>query len=119
MTDAPFSFTTELAPCPWNQANRLLLIGLQAKKIPVEQMPPSNLVFLLDVSGSMDAANKLPLLKGAFKLLVNQMRAKDRVAIVVYAGAEHGFVHDADRPTHRAEDAADAWSRTLRFLGVD
>ncbi|TAL39826.1 MAG: VWA domain-containing protein [Spirochaetes bacterium] len=85
--DAPFSFTTELAPCPWNQANRLLLIGLQAKKIPVEQMPPSNLVFLLDVSGSMNAANKLPLLKNAFKLLVNQLRAKDRVAIVVYAGA--------------------------------
>jgi len=85
--DAPFSFTTELAACPWNAANRLLLIGLQAKKIPVEQMPPTNLVFLLDVSGSMNQANKLPLLKSAFKLLVNQMRAKDRVAIVVYAGA--------------------------------
>ncbi|PKQ65142.1 hypothetical protein BZG02_04765 [Labilibaculum filiforme] len=86
MGEHPFSINHELAECPWNSENKLLHIGLQGKEVLNENLPASNLVFLLDVSGSMDASNKLPLLKKAFKLLVNQLREDDRVAIVVYAG---------------------------------
>jgi len=64
-----------------------MLVGLQTKKLSTEQLPPSNLVFLIDVSGSMDEPNKLPLLKSAFKLLVDELDEDDRVSIVVYAGA--------------------------------
>jgi Ca-activated chloride channel family protein len=83
----PFAIYHELATCPWNDDNLLLHIGLQGKTIENENLPASNLVFLLDVSGSMNSQNKLPLLKKAFKLLVNQLRQEDRVAIVVYAGS--------------------------------
>lgn len=83
----PFSVNTELASCPWNEGHKLVHIGLQGKNIPTDDLPPSNLVFLIDVSGSMQDVNKLPLLKAAFKMLVNEMRDEDRVAIVVYAGA--------------------------------
>jgi Ca-activated chloride channel family protein len=83
----PFSVYTETGICPWNKSHYLLHIGLRAKEIDKGELPPSNLVFLLDVSGSMDQPNKLPLLKSAFGLLVNELRAQDRVAIVVYAGA--------------------------------
>jgi Ca-activated chloride channel family protein len=83
----PFSVTTELGAAPWRASHRLALIGLQSRRIPMEALPPNNLVFLLDVSGSMDQPDKLPLVKAAFRLLVNQLRAVDRVAIVVYAGA--------------------------------
>ena len=83
----PFSVTTEVAPCPWNAKHQLVHIGLQAKRIQKENLPPNNLVFLLDVSGSMGTANKLPLLKKAFQLLVEELRPQDQVAIVVYAGA--------------------------------
>jgi Ca-activated chloride channel family protein len=83
----PFSVYTELAVCPWNKKHQLLQAGLRGRNIDKSSLPPSNLVFLLDVSGSMGDANKLPLLKSAFGLLVNQLRAQDRVAIVVYAGA--------------------------------
>ena len=83
----PFSINTEISDCPWNNENKLVHIGLQGYELPKEQMPPSNLVFLLDVSGSMRAQNKLPLLRKAFKLLVEQLRQEDKVSIVVYAGA--------------------------------
>ncbi|MBK7477689.1 MAG: von Willebrand factor type A domain-containing protein [Haliscomenobacter sp.] len=83
----PFAVYTELGPCPWQPKHNLLAIGLQGKRIPAENLPPSNLVFLIDVSGSMDQPNKLPLLKASFKLLADQLREQDRVAIVVYAGA--------------------------------
>lgn len=83
----PFAFYTESSECPWNPDHRLIHIGIQGEIIPPEQLPPSNLVFLLDVSGSMSDSNKLPLLKKAFSLLVNELREQDRVAIVVYAGA--------------------------------
>ena len=83
----PFSVTTELSTCPWNTSHQLLHIGLQGKQIEKDNLPPSNLVFLVDVSGSMRAPNKLPLLKSAFRLLVNELRPQDRVAMVVYAGA--------------------------------
>jgi Ca-activated chloride channel family protein len=83
----PFSVYTELAVCPWNNKHHLLQVGLKGKSIDKSSLPPSNLVFLIDVSGSMVDQNKLPLLKSAFSLLVNELRAQDRVAIVVYAGA--------------------------------
>ncbi len=83
----PFSVYTELAICPWNTNHQLLHVGLRGKSIDKSSLPPSNLVFLIDVSGSMSDPNKLPLLKSAFGLLVNELRAEDRVAIVVYAGA--------------------------------
>jgi Ca-activated chloride channel family protein len=83
----PFSVYTELAVCPWNTKHQLLEVGLRGKSVDKSSLPPSNLVFLIDVSGSMSDANKLPLLKSAFNLLVNELRPQDRVAIVVYAGA--------------------------------
>lgn len=83
----PFSIYTEISKAPWNLNHKLVHIGLQGKKVPMENLPASNLVFLIDVSGSMQDANKLPLLKSSFKLLVDQLRPNDRVAIVVYAGA--------------------------------
>ena len=83
----PFSVYTELAGCPWNSRHQLLLVGLKGKSIDKSSLPPSNLVFLIDVSGSMNSPNKLPLLKSAFGLLVNELRPSDHVAIVVYAGA--------------------------------
>lgn len=82
----PVNIETELAPAPWNNQHRLVKIGLKAKTIDTDNLPASNLVFLIDVSGSMNAANKLPLLVSSFKLLTDQLRAKDKVAIVVYAG---------------------------------
>lgn len=83
----PFSITTEISSAPWNPKHKLVHIGLQGKNIAKDNLPPSNLVFLIDVSGSMSDENKLPLLKASFKLLVEQLREQDRVAIVVYAGA--------------------------------
>jgi len=83
----PFSVYTELSVCPWNNEHQLLQVGLRGKSIEKASLPPSNLVFLIDVSGSMSDPNKLPLLKSAFGLLVNELRPQDRVAIVVYAGA--------------------------------
>ena len=82
----PFSITTEVASCPWNERHRLLRIGLQAEKIDLEDLPPNNLVFLLDVSGSMSSPDKLPLLKSSLSMLVDNLRSDDSVAIVVYAG---------------------------------
>lgn len=85
--DAPFGVHTELSSCPWNADHLLLQIGLQGKKIDMENLPQSNIVFLIDVSGSMDSPNKLPLLKSSFKLLLSKLKPEDRVAIVVYAGS--------------------------------
>lgn len=85
--DHPFAVYTEISETPWNAKHKLVQIGLQGKIIPTDNLPPSNLVFLIDVSGSMDAANKLPLVKQSLTMLVDQLRAEDHVAIVVYAGA--------------------------------
>ncbi|QLF50942.1 von Willebrand factor type A domain-containing protein [Capnocytophaga sp. oral taxon 902] len=82
---APLNATTTLSSCPWNPDNYLLRIGLQAKKIDLTKAPPSNIVFLIDTSGSMDSPNKMPLLKASFKLLLDNLRSEDRIAIVVYA----------------------------------
>lgn len=84
--EVPFSVTTELSACPWNN-NLLLHVGIQGRHVDKEDLPPSNLVFLADVSGSMGDENKLPLLKKAMKLLVTHLRAEDRISIVVYAGS--------------------------------
>jgi Ca-activated chloride channel family protein len=84
--DDPVSITTEVAVAPWNSTHKLLRVGLRGRPIEVEKLPPNNLVFLIDVSGSMTDYNKLPLLKQAFRLLVNELRPQDRVALVVYAG---------------------------------
>lgn len=83
----PFAVNHEVSAAPWNPQHQLVHIGLQGEKIEMDNLPAANLVFLLDVSGSMNSADKLPLLKKSLKLLVNQMRPEDRVAIVVYAGA--------------------------------
>lgn len=85
--DHPFSVSTEVWEAPWKTEHRLVRIGLHARSVETEHLPPANLVFLLDVSGSMAYPDKLPLLKKAFALLVEQLRPTDRVAIVVYAGA--------------------------------
>jgi Ca-activated chloride channel family protein len=83
----PFSIITEVSACPWNEDNRLVHIGLQGRHIDMAKAPPCNLVFLLDVSGSMMPANKLPLLQKAFVTLTENLRREDRVAIVVYASS--------------------------------
>jgi Ca-activated chloride channel family protein len=81
-----FNIVTKLTDCPWNPDNNLYYVNLSARKLDLNSLPASNLVFLVDVSGSMDMANRLPLLKSAFRLLVSNLRAKDSVAIVVYGG---------------------------------
>jgi Ca-activated chloride channel family protein len=86
-SNVPFQVSTEIAPTPWNTNTRLLRIGIQGYKVPREQLPASNLVFLLDVSGSMNSPDKLPLLQQALTMLVGQLDARDRISMVVYAGA--------------------------------
>ncbi len=81
-----FNIRTTLSTCPWNSDNQLFYINLSSKKLDLDTLPPSHLVFLIDVSGSMDMPNRLPLLQSAFRLLVNNLRDKDSVAIVVYGG---------------------------------
>lgn len=85
--NVPFSINTEYSDAPWNPGHKLLKIGLQGRNVPTENIPNSNLVFLIDVSGSMNEENKLPLLKSSFKVLLNQLRPQDKVGIVVYAGS--------------------------------
>ncbi len=83
----PFRATTELAPAPWNAQRQLLMIGIKGYDVDRSELPPANLVFLLDTSGSMNSPDKLPLLKQSFAELVQQLRPQDRVSIVVYAGS--------------------------------
>jgi Ca-activated chloride channel family protein len=84
--DDPFTVNTELSECPWSPQHRLVHIGLQGKEIPVQNLPNANIVFLIDVSGSMQDENKLPLVRSSMKLLADQLRPDDKLAIVVYAG---------------------------------
>lgn len=81
-----FHINTTLSGCPWNDDNQLFFINLSSRKLNLDSLPPSNLVFLIDVSGSMDMTNRLPLLKSAFRLLINNLREKDTVSLVVYGG---------------------------------
>jgi len=100
--DVPFSVNTEVANCPWNTKHKIVQIGLQGKKVSLDNVPPSNLVFLIDVSGSMADARKLPLLKDAMRIMVNQLTDKDRVSIVVYAGSS-GLVLPATSAGNKGE----------------
>ncbi|KOY85344.1 hypothetical protein AD998_03500 [bacterium 336/3] len=84
----PFTINTELASCPWNPQNKLVHIGLQGKNLDYRNLKPSNLVFLIDISGSMNDENKLPLVKKSMSILLNELSDKDKVSIVVYAGSE-------------------------------
>jgi Ca-activated chloride channel family protein len=87
LRENPFSINTEYSDCPWNSNNKLVRIGLQGKIIETDNLPASNMVFLIDVSGSMSDINKLPLLKESLKILVKQLRDDDKISMVVYAGA--------------------------------
>lgn len=107
--DAPVAVHTEVAPAPWAPEHRLLHIGLQARRIAATELPPRNLVFLIDVSGSMDEPNKLPLLKSSFRTLLGTLTAQDSVALVVYAGAS-GLVLPPT-PGDRRETILDALER--------
>ena len=98
----PFSVTLEAGNCPWNSESQLVLVGLKGQNVNENEIPPNNLVFLIDVSGSMYPENKLPLLRQAFKHLVNQLRPSDRVAIVVYAGAA-GVVLESTPGTEKSK----------------
>ena len=118
----PFEVITEISECPWQPQHRLVHIGLQGKKISTENLPASNLVFLIDVSGSMDMPNKLPLVQASMKLLTDQLREQDRVAIVVYAGAA-GLVlpptSGADKPKIKeAIDKLQAGGSTAGGAGI-
>ncbi|NET01509.1 MAG: VWA domain-containing protein [Sphaerospermopsis sp. SIO1G1] len=84
--ERPFSVTTEVTKAPWNPQHKLVQVGLQGKSLETKNLPPSNLVFLIDVSGSMGQQNKLPLVQRSLKLLVNKLRPEDKVTLVVYAG---------------------------------
>jgi len=102
--EQPFQVTTETAPAPWNHEKRLLHIGIKGYEVNHDQLPPANLVFLVDVSGSMHSANKLPLLKSALKMLSRQLSAHDRISLVVYAGAS-GVVLSPTPGNHTAQIA--------------
>lgn len=104
--EQPFSVTTELAPAPWNAQRQLLLIGIQGYRVPAEEIPASNLVFLIDTSGSMDEPDKLPLLKASLKQLVRELRKQDRVAIVTYAGSAGVALPSTAGDQHAAINAA-------------
>ena len=92
---APFSVNFELSDCPWNEDTQLLMIGMQAEKLAADELPPSNLVFLVDVSGSMNSSNKLPLVQKAFGLLTEQLKPNDRVSIVTYASGDSVLLEGA------------------------
>lgn len=96
----PFTVATEISECPWNTDHRLVHVGLKGKEVSKTEMPPSNLVFLIDVSGSMDQPNKLPLLKQSLKMLIKEIRNEDRMAMVVYAGSS-GVVLESVPGTQR------------------
>jgi Ca-activated chloride channel family protein len=120
--DEPYGLSTELAESPWSAGNLLMMVGLRTRPIGVENLPPANLVFLLDVSGSMNSPDKLPLVKQAFGLLTANLRARDTVAIVVYAGAA-GLVLPATPGNQRsvileALDALSAGGSTAGGAGI-
>lgn len=102
--EVPFSINTEIGECKWNPKHKLMLVGLQGKKMDLGQIPAANLVFLLDVSGSMSDQNKLPLLVSSLKLLTENLREQDKVSIVVYAGAA-GLVLPATSGNNKAKIA--------------
>jgi Ca-activated chloride channel family protein len=120
--DAPFSINAEVSACPWNAKHRLVHIGLQGKRVHKEDLPPANLVFLLDVSGSMNSPDKLPLVKSSLRMLAEQLSARDRISIVVYAGSS-GLVLPSTPGDRRGEilaalDALEAGGSTNGGEGI-
>lgn len=119
----PFSVTTEYSDCPWNEDNRLLLIGLKAKEIDFSHRPASNLVFLLDISGSMYSDDKLPLVQKSFTMLAENLEEKDRVSIVTYAGYESvvldGVPGDQTAKIAAAIDDLEAGGSTAGAAGIE
>ncbi|MEP7345578.1 MAG: von Willebrand factor type A domain-containing protein, partial [Gemmatimonadaceae bacterium] len=120
--DRPVSIVANVASAPWAPEHRLVRIALQARKIELDRLPPSNLVFLIDVSGSMSSENKLPLLKRAFHMLVDQLREDDHVALVVYAG-NAGLVLPSTpgsnkQRIHSAIDALESGGSTAGGAGI-
>jgi len=118
----PFEVITEYSDCPWNAMHKLVHVGLQGKEIPKENLPASNLVFLCDVSGSMNNANKLPLLQSSLKMLVNNLREQDKVSLVVYAGSS-GLVLEPTSGNQKQEikeaiDRLNAGGRTAGAEGI-
>ncbi len=121
--DHPFSITTEIDDCPWNENHKLVHVGLQGEDLDFSEAPASNIVFLLDVSGSMNSPDKLPLLKQSLIMLTNEMRDEDRVAIVVYAGAA-GMVLPSTSATEtetieRALNQLNAGGSTAGAAGIE
>ncbi|HEX8208859.1 MAG TPA: VWA domain-containing protein [Longimicrobium sp.] len=118
----PFSITTEVSAAPWNPRHRLVHVGLQGRRMSTERLPPSNLVFLVDVSGSMQSPDKLPLVQESLRMLTDQLRRQDRVAIVLYAGQAGVALPStsgADKATiRRAIDAMYAGSSTDGAGGI-
>lgn len=121
--DRPFSVTTEVTAAPWNPQHKLVQVGLQGKHLESQTLPPSNLVFLIDVSGSMNEPDKLPLVKQSLKLLVNELRPQDRVSLVVYSG-NAGLVLPATSGSEKAEilaaiDRLEAGGSTAGGQGIE
>ncbi len=104
--DSPFAVLTEVSDCPWNTDAKLVHVGIQGKEIAQHRVPPRNLVFLLDVSGSMSSPDKLPLLKQSLSMLLPSLRSQDRISIVVYAGAS-GVVLEPTNDPHQIKAALD------------
>ncbi|MDR6935447.1 VWA domain-containing protein [Luteibacter sp. 3190] len=121
--EQPFSVTTDLAPAPWNAERQLLLVGVQGYDVPAADIPASNLVFLVDVSGSMDSPDKLPLLKASLKQIVPKLRARDRISLVTYAGATCVALPSTPGDRHAtilaAIDALGAGGSTNGAAGID
>jgi Ca-activated chloride channel family protein len=119
----PVAIHTEIADCPWNTSHRLLKIGIQGRRIATNKLPPSNLVFLVDVSGSMDEPNKLPLVQASLHLLTDQLRTDDKVAIITYAG-NAGLVLPSTsgnnkQQIHKAIDELNAGGSTAGGAGIE
>ncbi|WP_414675267.1 vWA domain-containing protein [Luteibacter sp.] len=119
----PFSVTTEFSPSPWNANRQLLLVGIQGYTVPASEIPAANLVFLVDVSGSMDEPDKLPLLKASLKQIVPKLRAQDRISLVTYAGATcvalPATPGDQHAKINAAIDALGAGGSTNGAAGID
>ena len=121
--DVPFSVSTELAASPWNPERQLLLVGIRGYSVPPSEIPAANLVFLVDVSGSMDEPDKLPLLKASLKQIVPRLRAQDRISLVTYAGATCVALPSTPGDQHAtivaAIDALGAGGSTNGAAGID
>ncbi len=118
----PFSVSTEISTAPWNEKHKLVHVGIQGKDLDYDNLAPSNLVFLIDASGSMEAQNKLPLLRSSLKLLLTQLSKNDRIAIVAYAGAA-GLVLESTPATEtnkimNALEAVSAGGSTAGGAGI-